>query len=596
MDIQKLKPVDAVVVGMGWAGGIMLKELGQQGLTVVGLERGGPRATEQDFAVPRIRDELQYAIRFGLMQDVKRDTLTFRNTFDQHALPMRKLGAFLPGEGVGGSGVHWNGLTWRWSDLDFKVRSLYEQQYGKHFIPADMSVQDWGVSYAELEPYYDLFERIAATSGTAGNLNGALQAGGNPFEAPRRSPYPLPALKPGLAATVFSDAARQVGYHPFPSPASNASQAYTNADGVAFGACQYCGFCDRFGCEANAKGSPHSTVIPVALKQPGVTMRTYARVTRIVKDQDTKGEAKRVTGVEYIDLRSGQTYFQPAAIVILGAYTFSNVHLLLTSGIGERYDPASQKGIVGKNYCYNTGAGTVMFFKDKTFNPFISAGGSSACIDEFYTNQHFDRSTVGFVGGSVIIAGLSSGRPIAFHPSPPGTPRWGATWKQETAHWYQRAMPIGAMASVMPNRYNYLDLDPTYRDGAGAPMLRLTFDFKDNEHKVAKHAAQIINQIAAAAGPTHYAPASARTGAFSLDGGYQGTHNTGGAIMGADPSNSFVNKYGQSWAYPNLFVTGGAIMPHNAAYNPTGTIGALTLMAAAAIRQRYLSREGASLV
>jgi hypothetical protein len=43
--------------------------------------------------------------------------------------------------------------------------------------------------------------------------------------------------------------------HPFPMPAANMSAAYTNPEGVTPGACEYCGHCERFGCEANAKSS-----------------------------------------------------------------------------------------------------------------------------------------------------------------------------------------------------------------------------------------------------------------------------------------------------------------------------------------------------
>ena len=52
---------------------------------------------------------------------------------------MRRLGSFLPGEGVGGSAIHWSGGTWRWTDMEFKIRSHYEERYGKNFIPADMT-------------------------------------------------------------------------------------------------------------------------------------------------------------------------------------------------------------------------------------------------------------------------------------------------------------------------------------------------------------------------------------------------------------------------------------------------------------------------
>ena len=112
--------------------------------------------------MPNIRDELRFVLRHEMMMDMARDTLTIRNKPSQDALPMRRLGSFLPGEGVGGSGDHWNGHTWRWTDMEFKVRSMYEERYGKNFIPADMPMQDWGITYDELEPYYDKFEYTAA--------------------------------------------------------------------------------------------------------------------------------------------------------------------------------------------------------------------------------------------------------------------------------------------------------------------------------------------------------------------------------------------------------------------------------------------------
>src|SRR5216683_3800914 len=279
----KLKEVDAVIIGLGWTGGILAKELAEAGLKVVALERGAMRNPASDYAVPNIRDELRYVVRHDLMQNTARDTLTIRNNPTQEALPMRRLGSFLPGEVVGGSGVHWSGHTWRWTDMEFKVRSLYEERYGKSFIPADMTIQDWGITYAELEPYYDKFEYTAAISGKAGNIKGEIQAGGNPFESSRARDYPLPPLTPILASQMFGEAAKSAGYHPFPTPAANASRAYTNPDGAKFGACQYCGFCQRFGCEANAKGSPHLTVIPIAMRNPNFELRAHSWATKVLK-------------------------------------------------------------------------------------------------------------------------------------------------------------------------------------------------------------------------------------------------------------------------------------------------------------------------
>src|ERR1700675_773569 len=100
----KLKEVDVVIVGLGWTGGILSKELAEAGLKVVALERGAPRSSESDYSLPNIRDELRYVVRHDLMQNTARDTITVRNNPQQEALPLRRFRSFLPGRGGGGSG------------------------------------------------------------------------------------------------------------------------------------------------------------------------------------------------------------------------------------------------------------------------------------------------------------------------------------------------------------------------------------------------------------------------------------------------------------------------------------------------------------
>src|ERR1700751_4844718 len=87
----KLNDVDVVIVGLGWTGGILAKELTESGLKVVALERGAIRSPEKDFAVPIVRDELRFVVRHDLMQNTARDTLTIRNNPSQEALPPPRL-------------------------------------------------------------------------------------------------------------------------------------------------------------------------------------------------------------------------------------------------------------------------------------------------------------------------------------------------------------------------------------------------------------------------------------------------------------------------------------------------------------------------
>ena len=128
--VTKLKEVDAVVIGMGWTGSILSRELTKAGLNVVGLERGSMRTPREDFAIPSIRDELRYGNRHELFQDTASETVTLRHNMSETALPIRRLGSFLPGNNIGGAGSHWNGATWRRLETDYNVRSHYTQKYG----------------------------------------------------------------------------------------------------------------------------------------------------------------------------------------------------------------------------------------------------------------------------------------------------------------------------------------------------------------------------------------------------------------------------------------------------------------------------------
>jgi gluconate 2-dehydrogenase alpha chain len=582
-----LKETDAVVIGVGWTGSILARELTKAGLNVVGLERGAKRMPRENFTIPSVRDDLKYAVRQELFQDTQLETVSLRHSPAETALPIRRLGSFLPGTDLGGAGAHWNGMTWRWLPSDHKLRSHLTERYGKSAIPAEMTIEDMPVSYDELEPFYDKFEKLCGVSGKAGNLRGKIIDGGNVFEGPRQNEYPNPPLAMSMAGTIMADASRSLGYHPFQAPSSNASQVYTNPEGLTLGACEYCGHCERFGCEANAKASPNVCLLPALLADPKFELRDHAQVKELVYDK----VARKVKAVRYVDTRSGEEYEQPAGIVILGAYVFNNVLLMLTAGIGEPYDYKTGKGAVGRNYCYQVSGNSVtVFFEDKEINPFMAAGAHGVLIDDF-NGDNFDHGGLGFFGGAWIQAGPTNGRPIFTRPVPPGTPRWGSAWKQATAKWYNHAFTIGASGCNYAHRENFLDLDPTYRDALGRPLIRMSYNFHDNDYKLAKYVGDVLGRLAKAMNPTVMGNVNVKRGDYSVVP-YQSTHNTGGTITGTDPKTSVVNRYLQAWEADNLFVMGASVFPQNASYNPTGLVGALAYYAANAITTQYLKSPG----
>ncbi len=580
----RLPAVDVVVVGMGVAGTLIAKELAQSQLRVVGLERGRMVEPAQEFRVPEAHDELKYGKHTDLMQDLSRETLTFRNTMAETALPMREMGSFMLGECVGGAAVRWGGVAWRFAPWDFETKSRTLARYGNAHLDPDCTSQDWGITYDELEPYYDQFEQLYGIGGKAGNLEGVLQPGGNPFEGPRSREFPNPPTAPTYAGSLFAQAASSLGYTPFPQPTAAMTRPYVNPYKLALGECTRGGFCARHGCAMDAKATPLTTVVPALLRHDNFELRTHANVIRVNLDSDRK----RAVGVTYIDAQ-GREIEQPADLVILTSYVFNNARLLLLSGIGTPYDPVSGRGVVGRNYAYQANGHVPMFFADKVFNRFMGGGGIGMAIDEF-NGDNFDHAGLGFIGGAYLSAVSMGAAPIRSHPVPDGTPTWGSGWKQAVAQWYDRTFQIVAQGGCQSYRTNYLDLDPTYRDACGLPLVRLTFDWHAQEQRMSRFTTARAAEIGRVLGPTHMGvhPVSGR---YSIVP-YQSTHNTGGVAMGDDPATSAVNRYLQSWDVPNVFVIGASAFPQNGANNPTATVGALACWAADAIRETYLKRPG----
>ena len=343
--MKTLPSVDVVIVGGGWTGLLMAKELGSRtALSVVVLERGGPRKTD-DYGEDM--DELDYAIRLRMMQDA--------STRDGHATaqsePARSSPAavrlFSSRSGVGGAGEHWNGIFPRFLPDCFESALQHDRRnMAQKRLPEDHAIQDWGVTYDELEPHYARVEALLGISGKAGNIRGKQIEGGNIFEGWRSAEYPTPPTKIPYFSAMFRDAAISLGYHPYPNPAATVSQAYTNPDGITRAGCTYCGFCERFGCMIGAKAQPTNTLLPVIQKRKNVSIRAGASVRRVVHDDTQSGG--RARGVTYIDA-SGEEVFQPAELVFLASWTLNNTRLLLLSGIGEPYNAQTGKGTLGRN-------------------------------------------------------------------------------------------------------------------------------------------------------------------------------------------------------------------------------------------------------
>ncbi|HLN03227.1 MAG TPA: GMC family oxidoreductase [Bryobacteraceae bacterium] len=579
--MKKLPAVDVAIIGAGWTGLTMAKELATRtGLKILVLERGGPRET-RDYLDNM--DELDYAVRLRMMQPIRDETVTFRHAPRDRALPVRQYGSFLPGTGVGGSGEHWSGISYRYYPHDFRRLSHIVEKYGHSRLPEDCTVRDWPITYGDLEPYYERAERLMGISGKAGNLNGRRIDGGNVFEGPRQSEYPTPPMKMPHLAALFREAAQTLGYHPFPLPAATTSVPYTNPDGVRRAGCSFCGYCERFGCMVGAKAQPTNTLMPILAHHPNFELRTGAWVRRIVV------EGRLAQGVQYADAR-GEECLQPAGLVFLASWTLNNTRLLLLSRIGEPYDPDTGRGTLGSNLTHQVTVPAATVFFDKPLNSFMGAGSAGVAIGDF---DALDHSHLDFVTGGALYTVCYGTRPIAnFGALPPSVhgPNWGSEWKKAALNFYDRTGSVRFYGEHLAYRANYMDLDTVYKDRWGDPLLRMTLDWHENERRLVDYITPRALEIAKALGAVETAPF---TGLKRYDATrYQGTHVQGGTIVGANETQSVVNRYLQHWRVANLFVLGASAFPQNPSGNPTLTAVALTYRTADAVVEKFLKHPG----
>ena len=560
------KHADVVIVGMGAVGAILARELTEAGFTVLGIDKG-PYYRSDDFWTKF--DELRYSTRGGLSPTMDTDPITWRPNAQTPAQtlpwavgpqPLNPLW-LPPTPAVGGGSIHWACWAWRQHKEDFRQRSEWVERYGEDMFPEGSHIVDWPISYDDLEPYYERVEYETGVSGKAGNLDGELQDGGNPFEAPRKRPYPFPPLRPSASNQLFVDACEALGYHPFPAPAAIISEDWGERK-----ACVYCGFCRDYACHVGAKTTTLDTMMPKALATGNLKLLTNCRVQRV--NVDAEGLARSVS---YIDAK-GERHEASGELVILSAYSLENTRLMLVSGL-------NQNGMVGKWFTihnYGWFSGTL---PEETH---VYAGPAVAgfAIDD--TNPYAeDRDEVDFLGGTPIMFFGGDTQPIeaATLLMPPDAPLWGEGYKEWLRHGYRRLFGIFSQMATLPSEAHFVDLDPKVKDPWGQPALRITHDWDDNDRKAALWNNQIKHGIAREMGAT-------KTWEAPLLPPYHvTTHEMGTHAMGENPNDSVVDRYCRSHEVPNLFLVGGGVFPTYNGYNPTLTIQTIALWAANHIKQ-----------
>ncbi|MCC6732216.1 MAG: GMC family oxidoreductase [Candidatus Omnitrophica bacterium] len=539
------KHVNAVIIGAGAGGGVTAKVVCEAGLSVVLLE-AGPWYSASDFQ----KDELQNTRRAYLGNAYAPDPAKNPRVLVNAEGRQNIGGHGYVAECVGGGTQSYGALAYRYLPQDFRMKSTYGAVEGS-------TLEDWPISYEDLEPYYEKAEWEIGVSG---------DYSGNPFHPPSNRSLPMPPLPPNRAWEILKPAAQQLGWHPFDTPMLRNSIPY---EGRA--ACMRCRWCVGFICEVDAKNGTQNTVIPKALKTGLCELRTGCRVREIQMASATKARGVIYHGPD------GRLQTQTADLVIVSTSAVEAARLLLNSrstafpeGLGNRYD------CVGRNLQSHAYAGAEAIFPEEVQDD-LGPGASIAVCD-------FNHGNPGLIGGGVIANDFIK-LPIQFtNILPPGTPRWGKAHKDHMRQNYRRFLGVKSPIQEMPMWDMRVELDPVVRDYWGVPVPRISGVRHPQDVQLGRFMADRCEEWLREAGASQVWKGSVSRKEASL-----GQHQSGTCRMGTDPTTSVVDPQGRVHDVDNVHVISGAVHVTNGGFNPVLTILALAYRSAEKLCENWRS-------
>lgn len=543
---------DAIVIGSGISGGWAAKELCEQGLRTLVLERGRNVEHIKDYPTYNL-DPWQFPHRGRIPKEsldknpliskaagYAEDTAHFFIQDADHPYIQEKPFDWIRGYQVGGKSLTWGRSCQRWSDWDFTAPARYG--YGI----------EWPIGYKDIAPWYSYAERFIGVCGTAENIESMPDGEFLPG-------YELNCIEQHLRSTISNKFKR----HYITGRWAQLTEPTALHVQQGRGQCQNRNLCMR-GCPFGGYFSSVTCTLPWAQKTNNLTIRPHSVVHSIIYDE----QLQKATGVRVVDAQTKAVTEYFARIIFVNASAL-NSNLILLNSTSNRFPNGlgNDNGLMGKYICFHNYRGSMGATFEGFDNQYFYGKKPAECVIPNFRN--LKEKDADFVGGYVIFSGGYRSR--MDYEMPYGI---GAAYKDGLSEPGPWGAYMYMQGETIPKASNHVRLSREQKDAYDMPLLITSVGYDENDEKMVQDFLREGKAMLEAAGAVevHTHDSNQPPG---LD-----IHEMGGVRMGKDPNTSLLNAWNQLHQCKNVFVTDGACMTSTGNQSPSILYMALTARAA----------------
>lgn len=541
---------DAIVIGSGMSGGWAAKELCDNGLKTLVLERGQEVRHLHDYPTTNmnpwdfpLRKKLQLEIEqanpiVGRCYAFNDSTDHFFVKDNEHPYIQEKPFDWIRGYQTGGKSLLWARQTQRWSQYEFEAPAR------------DGFAVDWPIRYKDLEPWYSYVEKFVGISGNRDGLENLPDCESLPA-------WEMNCVEKSMSEKINSAYSTR---HVVQGRCAHLTEPQEIHLKQGRGKCQARTKCET-GCPFGGYFSSNSSTLPWAQRTGNLTMRHHAVVHSIIYDD----KLAKATGVRVIDsiTREVTEYF--ARIIFVNAATL-NTNLILLNSTSNRFPNGlgNDNGLLGHYVAFHNYRGslsaTMEGFEDQYY---YGRRPTQPMMPSF---RNVQKQEMDFQRGYMVFFGASRSSALRDESI-------GADIKTQAASaggWHVSMMMQG---ETVPIFENHVRLSKDKRDDWGIPQLITSIGYTNNDELILNDFLEQGAELLDRAGCKNISLNDTKQ-APGLD-----IHEMGGVRMGRDSKTSLLNAWNQMHQCKNVFVTDGACMTSVGNQNPSLTFMALTARA-----------------